>query len=171
MNIGRKLILLAAALVLVICTGFVSARPRLIRRVYVHVCDKYPAHIKICDGRVAKLESVRETLDVLDPEISGNDQINRETVWIYVDSWNHEDFALVPVVATAIWRTYHQPVILAFNIDAACLYTEISRYSDCWFHGWELGYKHMRELAIELERNRSWPELSEIPAQILEVVK
>ena len=171
MKIGRKIVLLATAFVLVICSGFVFARPRLIRRVYVHVCDKYLAHIKIADGKITKLESVRETLDVLDPEIPGNREINSETVWIYVDSWDHEDFALVPVIATAIWRTYHQPPILAFNIDASCLYTETSKYSDCRFHGWEAGYRHMRDLAISLERNRCWPKLSEIPAEILEVVK
>ncbi len=171
MKIGRRIILLFTAAVLIVCSGFVFARPRLIRRVYVHVCDKYPAHIKITDGKVTKLKSVRDTLDVLDPEIPGNNQINRETVWIYVDSWNHEDFALVPVIATTIWRTYHQPPISAFNIDVACLYTETSKYSDCWFHRWEEGYIHMRDLAISFEKNKSWPELSDIPKNILDVVK
>jgi len=170
----KKFLFVIFAFVLCVCLvgGYSAfARVRHIQRVYVHVCDSYPSHYTICDGVITQNHSIKEVLDVLDPSIEGRNRINQETVWVFVDSWNPDDFLLVPYLATSIWRTLHQPPIAAFNIDAACLYTETSRYNNCWWNDWELSYIQMRELAIEWERNESWPELEDIPEEIRSVTK
>lgn len=165
----RTMMSVAIAGILLV-SGFVMARPRQVKRVYVHVCDRYPAHIKVKDGSVTSLHPIAETLDVLDPEMRGNADINGETVWVFVDSWDSKDFEHVPWIAVTIWRKLHQPPIPAFNIDSACLYTERSRNTECWFDRSELGYRRMRDLAIEWERNHSWPAWEDIPADIKAVV-
>ncbi len=167
-----KIVCVVLLLGILLTSGLVTAkRSRQIKRVYVHVCDKYPAHIKVEDGKITKLHPITEVLPVLDPKIPGNADINRETVWIFVDSWRAEDFEFVPWIAVSIWRYLHQPPILAFNIDAACYYTEIDRHSECWFHSWELGYRRMRDLAIRWEKYRCWPEWKDIPAEIQKVIQ
>lgn len=109
----RKVIIVVAVFVLLLsCAIAISGKMRPLTRVVVAACDTVPCHFTVVDGRITQNNSINTIVDGL----KGNEDFNKATLFINIDSWNIEDWKLGAYIILGVHYEFGIPPINAYEI-------------------------------------------------------